>query len=156
MSTLSTSYNSSATVILIDYYNRIFSNKVDDKVQMRILYISSLVVCFLGIIVALAMINVKSALDSWWELASIFSGGMLGLFLMALAPKIKHKIIPIISIIFGIISILILSVPNLFQYLFGVSNPFHSYLTIVVGTSVIFLTGFFSSIFFDNQSKQNK
>ena len=38
-----------------------------------------------------------------WELASIFSGGMLGLFLMALAPKIKHKIIPIISIIFGII-----------------------------------------------------
>ena len=156
MSTLSTSYNSSATVILIDYYNRFFSNKQDDKVQMRILYIASLVVCFLGIIVALAMINVKSALDSWWELASIFSGGMLGLFLMALAPKIKHKIIPIISIIFGIISILILSIPNLFQSLFGISNPFHSYLTIVVGTSVIFLTGFFSSIFFDNQSKQNK
>ena len=92
MATLSTSYNSSATVILIDYYNRFFSNKQDDKVQMRILYIASLVVCFLGIIVALAMINVKSALDSWWELASIFSGGMLGLFLMALAAKIKHKI----------------------------------------------------------------
>ena len=63
MSTLSTSYNSSATVILIDYYNRFFSNKQDDKVQMRILYMASLVVC-LGIIVALAMINVKSALDS--------------------------------------------------------------------------------------------
>ena len=99
---------------------------------MRILYIASLVVCFLGIIVALAMINVKSALDSWWELASIFSGGMLGLFLMALAPKIKHKIIPIVSIIFGIISILILSIPNLFQSLLGISNPFHYYLTMAI------------------------
>ena len=72
MSTLSTSYNSSATVIVL-IITMIFSNKQDDKVQMRILYIASLVVCFLGIIVALAMINVKSALDSWWELASILA-----------------------------------------------------------------------------------
>jgi predicted neuraminidase len=32
----------------------------------------------------MVIINVKSALDAWWKLASIFSGGMLGLFLLGL------------------------------------------------------------------------
>jgi SSS family solute:Na+ symporter len=83
MSTISTSFNSSATVFLTDYYKRYSKAPVTEKKAMRILYLSSLVISIVGMLVAIAMINVKSALDTWWKLASIFSGGMLGLFLLA-------------------------------------------------------------------------
>jgi len=58
----------------------------------------------LRISIAVTMINVKSALDAWWKLASIFSGGMLGLFLLGyMAPKVKNSL----SIVFGTVAIFI-------------------------------------------------
>ncbi|MEQ9581939.1 MAG: sodium:solute symporter, partial [Arenibacter sp.] len=41
MSTISTSFNSSATVFLTDYYNKYFKKTASDKEGMRVLYISS-------------------------------------------------------------------------------------------------------------------
>ena len=40
-----------------------------------------------GTAVALAMIRSKNVLDVWWEMAGIFSGGMLGLFLLGLISR---------------------------------------------------------------------
>lgn len=143
MSTISTSFNSSATVFLTDYYKRYFNAKASDKDSMRVLYISSAIISLLGILIGIAMINVKSALDTWWKLASIFSGGMLGLFLLAAFSKIKNKIAAIIGTIAGILVILYLSAGPL---IFDDNIPgghLHSYLTIVFGTTAIFVTGFF-------------
>jgi SSS family solute:Na+ symporter len=81
MSTVSTSVNSTATIVLNDYYVRTYPSAAN-KARMRALYIASLLFGTLGTGVALAMINVKSAIDAWWSLASVFSGGMLGLFLL--------------------------------------------------------------------------
>ncbi len=39
---------------------------------------------------ALAMLDVKSALDAWWSLASVFSGGMLGLFLLGMIAIVAY------------------------------------------------------------------
>ena len=39
---------------------------------------------------AFAMMGVASALDVWWALASIFSGGMLGLFLLGLISRASN------------------------------------------------------------------
>ncbi len=36
---------------------------------------------------ALVMIQIKSALDAWWKPALIFSGGMLGLFLLGVMSR---------------------------------------------------------------------
>ena len=58
MSTLSTSYNSSATILLIDYYNKYFNKKRVFFSQMHILYGSTIIIAILGISVALAMINI--------------------------------------------------------------------------------------------------
>jgi SSS family solute:Na+ symporter len=59
---------------------------------MVILYLSSFVFSVLSILIAIAMINLQSALEAWWKLASIFSGGMLGLFLLGyFAPKIRSR-----------------------------------------------------------------
>jgi SSS family solute:Na+ symporter len=147
MSTISTSFNSSATVFLTDYYNKYFKKNASDKEGMKVLYISSAVISILGIAIAIAMINVKSALDAWWKLASIFSGGMLGLFLLGVLSKSRNAVGAIVGTIAGILVILWLSLSGM---LFGensVGNSFHTYLTIVIGTIVIFLIGFLISLF---------
>lgn len=142
MSTISTSYNSMATVFLTDYYQRFFKKTASDRQAMRVLYISSLLISIGGIAIALAMINVKSALDAWWKLASIFSGGMLGLFLLGVFSKSRNPTGAIIGVIVGLGVILWLSLSQLLLPPEAIGNQFHTFLTIVFGTSAIFLTGF--------------
>ncbi|MEQ8548156.1 MAG: sodium:solute symporter [Cyclobacteriaceae bacterium] len=144
MSTVSTSINSTATIILTDYFKRLKPN-ASEKARMRVLYISSFIFGVLGIGVALAMINVKSALDTWWSLASIFSGGMLGLFLLAFFSKKATSINAAVAVSIGVLVILWMSLsPLIFTngFMEYLQNPMHTNLTIVIGTSVIFLTGF--------------
>ena len=145
MSTISTSVNSSATVILNDYFKKSSDNPESEKRAVRILYSSSFIFSIIGILIAIAMINVKSALDVWWKLASIFSGGMLGLFLLGYFSRMVTKTSAIIGVVAGVlvigwmsISPLIFNTPVLIKF----ASPFHSYLSIVFGTMVIFITGF--------------
>ncbi len=147
MSTVSTSFNSGATVIYTDYYERFFKKESGKDNSMRVLYIASTVLSVLGIIVALAMMNVKSALDAWWSLASIFSGGMLGLFLLGAFAKKANDVGAMAGVIAGILLIVYLNVLPFFTSS-GESAALHSYLTIVLATSLIFLVGFLVSIFF--------
>ncbi len=149
MSTVSTSINSGSTVVLTDYYTRFVKKEVTEKDSMKVLYISSLTLSIIGIIIGIAMINVQSALDAWWKLASVFSGGMLGLFLLGAFMKTVNIKGTIIGVILGLIAILWLSVsPMVFteEPLIDYASPFHTYLTIVIGTVVIFLTGFLATI----------
>ncbi len=150
MSTISTSINSSATVVLTDYYQRYKKSKVTDRQAIRVLYLTSAVVSLLGIGIGIALINVKSALDAWWKLASVFSGGMLGLFLLAAFVKQISQKGAIAGMIAGIVAILWLSLsPVVFTEgpLQQFASPFHGYLTIVIGTLIIFLIGFMASVF---------
>jgi len=155
MSTVSTSFNSGATVIYTDYYLR-FRKKIEGKDQsMKVLYLASAGLSVLGMGVALAMINVKSALDAWWSLASIFSGGMLGLFLLgAFAPR-SNRIGAAAGVIAGLLLILYLNVlPFLTSE--GEGAPLHSYLTIVLSTSLIFIVGFFVSVAFGPKNTKSE
>lgn len=145
MSTISTSFNSSATVLLTDYYKRYIKKASSEKKSMRVLYISSLIISLLGIIIGIAMINVKSALDAWWKLASIFSGGMLGIFLLAAFTQIRKKLPAILGTVAGVLVILYFSAGPLIMGDDIPGGKMHSYLAIVFGTSAIFLTGFLIS-----------
>ena len=147
MSTISTSFNSSATVFLTDYYNKYFEKTPSNKESLRILYISSVIISVVGIAIAIAMINVKSALDAWWMLASIFSGGMLGLFLLAVFSKNNNALGAIVGVIIGLTLILWLSLPKVFSGEEAPDDKFHTYLTVVFGTAAIFLVGFLISLF---------
>lgn len=146
MSTVSTSFNSSATVFLTDYYNKYFKRTASDREAMRVLYLSSVVISILGIAIGIAMINVKSALDAWWKLASIFSGGMLGLFLLGAFSERKNVVGAVVGVIAGLLVILWLSLSNVFLDEEAIGNQFHTYLTIVFGTATIFLVGFLVSL----------
>ena len=149
MSTISTSINSSSTVILVDYFQRFSETELSEKTSMRVLYSTTFIISALGIGIAFAMINVKSALDAWWKLASVFSGGMLGLFLLgAFVEKINQKG-AVIGVVLGVLLILWMSLSPIFwtsgemqEY----ASPFHAYLAIVFGTMVLFLTGFLASV----------
>ncbi len=145
MSTVSTSLNSSATIILSDYYKRYFNKGADEKTSMQVLRISSLITGILGIGIALALVGVESVLDAWWALASIFSGGMLGLFLLGYISKKAKKTDAVIGVIIGAILISWMSLSPVYfneGRLLAFRSPFHANLTIVFGTLIIFLVGF--------------
>lgn len=144
MSTVSTSVNSTATIILSDYYQRYVKNATE-KSSMKVLYTSSVIFGALGIIIALSLVGVESVLDAWWSLASIFSGGMLGLFLLAFLSKKVRNMDAAIGVIIGALVIIWMSLSPLYfkgENLIAFKSPFHSNLTIVIGTLVIFLVGF--------------
>jgi SSS family solute:Na+ symporter len=156
MSTISTSVNSSATVILNDYFKKSLKGGNTEKVSMRILYISSFLFSVLSIVIAIAMINVQSALDTWWKLASIFSGGMLGLFLLGYFSKKVSNTAAVVGVIAGVLVIGWMSLSPIFfksADLQKYASPFHSYLSIVFGTMAIFLTGFLVSYFINKLRK---
>jgi len=140
MSTLSTSYNSSATIILTDFFVK-YTN-ITEKKKMVVLYLSTAAIALIGMLVALAMINTKSALDTWWKFASIFSGGVLGLFLLSAFTSIRNAWVAIVSVVSGLMVIILMTLSSLFPQWSSFWSQFHPYLSIVFGTSTIFIIGF--------------
>ena len=135
MSTISTSFNSASTVLLSDY----FKKNTTEKQKLWFLYISTFTICLISISIALVMIDVRNILDVWWKYASILSGGMLGLFLLGIFSNLKSNMHAIIGLFVGILAIVVMT---LYTTIFPNSEPFaHSYLTTVVGTLAIFLSG---------------
>lgn len=136
MSTVSTSINSSATIVFTDFFSKFRKEEAGSKkTQMRVLYMASAAVGLVGILIGLAMQKIDGVLDAWWKLSSIFSGGMLGLFLLALVCRKPDRTGSIVAVAAGILVIAWMSLPVF-------SCPIHSYLTIVFGTTTIFLVGF--------------
>jgi len=156
MSTVATSLNSTATIVLNDYYKRYFRKDADEKSSMKVLYLSSFVTGTLGILIALALVGVESALDAWWSLASIFSGGMLGLFLLGYFSRKSVRTDAVIGVIIGVLVIVWMSLSPLY-FTEGRSlafrSPFHTNLTIVFGTMTIFLVGFLMTYLFNTGKK---
>lgn len=143
MSTVATSINSSATIVFTDFYKKISRREITDerKAHMTVLYTASAVVGVLGILIGLAMMKINGVLDAWWKLSSIFSGGMLGLFLLALVCRKPNRTGAVIGVILGLCVITYMSLP-VFR------SPIHTYLTIVFGTTTIFVSGFIISKLF--------
>jgi len=147
MSTISTSINSGATIILTDFFQR-NGKAADEKKSMKVLYSSSFLLGVAGMLVGLAMISVQSALDAWWSLAAIFSGGMLGLFLLGYISKNVKGAYALVGAICGVAFIAWMT--------FSGQTIFHSYLTIVFGTLTIFCVGLLLSMIASKFIKSKK
>ena len=155
MSTVSTSVNSSATIILNDFFKSKDSSQGTERKSMKILYYSSFIFASFSILIAIAMINVQSALETWWKLASIFSGGMLGLFLLGFFSKTAKNASALIGVATGVVVIGWMSLSPIFftgETIQKYASPFHNYLSIVFGTLAIFFVGFLlTKTFFRNK-----
>jgi len=133
--------NSMATLTYCDIYQRYFRPQATQRESMVVLYLSTFFWGAASIGIAIAMIRVFTALDAWWNLAGIFSGGVLGLFLLGLICRRADNVAGAIGVIVGAIVIAWMSLPMLLTVPAQLRNPLHANLTIVVGTLTIFLVG---------------
>ncbi|WP_375587388.1 sodium:solute symporter [Flagellimonas aurea] len=148
MSTVSTSVNSSATVILTDHIKRYLRPNLEHGSEMKVLLIASLVMGLTGTMAALLLNGVTSALDAWWALSSIFSGGILGLFLLGFISKKVSSKAAMIGVVCGVLVISWMSLSAFLpEELASFASNFHANLTIVLGTMTILLVGFLVTLF---------
>ncbi|MBX7123652.1 MAG: hypothetical protein K1X42_16105 [Opitutaceae bacterium] len=81
------------------------------------------------------------ALDACWSLAGIFSGGILGLFLLGSLSREAGRSAAIIAVTVGVLVILWMSIsPDWHALPPAWRSPFHGFLTIVFGTNTLLLT----------------
>ena len=148
MSSVDSSLNSSATLVLCDVYKRYLRPEASERESMRMLYTSTFLFGLAGTTAALAMMQVKSALDAWWNLQGILSGGMLGLFLLGLISRRAKSPAAATGVIIGILVILWMTIsPAWTGKLAFLSSPFHHSMIIVIGTLTIFGIGILISRF---------
>lgn len=142
MSTISSGMNASATVFLKDIYQRHINKGVTPKQEMVVLYVATGAIGVFAIGTGILMIGVKSILDIWWQLAGIFAGGMLGLFLLGIISRSTGNTAAKIATILGILVILWMTFSYLIpdQYA-ALRNSLHVNMVIVIGTLTIFLSG---------------
>lgn len=138
-STLSSSINGCATLTLCDGYRRYFRPEAGERESMWVLRGATVLYGLGGIATALAMTRVKSALDAWWQLASVFSGGMLGLFLLGLLARGARGTAAAVGVGAGV---LVIAWISLSRYLpASWRSPFHEFLAVVAGTLAILAVG---------------
>ena len=141
MSTISSSLNSMATVYLHDIHPANRNSNAGETRDLRILKIATVVSGLIGLLTAIGMIGVKSILDAWWILSGIFSGGLLGLFLLGWGTKVKNPQ-AFYAVITGVLIIIWMTFPGIIPPRLGfLRSPFHANMTIVIGTLSIFIGG---------------
>lgn len=162
MSTVSTSLNSSATLIMSDFYQRLIRPNASERQSLFVLYGATILWGVLGTGLALVLVQLtEGALEMWWTLAGIFGGGITGLFLLGMISKRAKNPAAILGVIIGILIILWLSMPKVIDYLLKLpedssahqfalqlhhwlerwGSSLHAYLVPVIGTLTIFLVG---------------
>lgn len=160
MSTVSTSLNSSATLVMSDFYRRLFSREADDRKLMRVLHIATVLWGTLGTVMALVLVRVtESALDIWWTLSGVLGSGIIALFLLGLLVRGAGSRIAIASVLIGSLVIvwMVMSASDLWNEDWVIpASSFHPLLVIVVGTTVIVGSGWVMSRLTGGQSLQGR
>ena len=153
--------NCCATLYLCDIHRRYFRPNASERESMLVLHLSTLLMGALSIVAALAMIHAKkSALDVWWKLAGIFSGGMLGLFLLGLLSRRANSNHAAIGVGSGMTVILWMTFSPWWKdtlsgwNLAWLVSPFNDNLIIVAGTLTILLVGLALSRFAEPQIRE--
>ncbi|WP_146518645.1 sodium:solute symporter [Stieleria varia] len=145
MSTVSTSLNSSATLVMSDFYVRLLRPESTDKNRVSVLRSSTLAWGIFGTIVALLLVRLTdSALDIWWTLSGVLGAAIVGLFLMGVtAPKLRERsAVMILCLAVVLIVWMTFSITNHWPAaLEPIASPFHTYLVIVVGPTMMMLLG---------------
>jgi SSS family solute:Na+ symporter len=162
MSTVSTSLNSSATLLMSDYYQRFVNRNASKRQTMFVLYVATVLWGMLGTGLSIALVRLtESALDIWWILSGIFGGGMTGLFLLGMISRRAKNPAAIAGVLAGIVGILWMSFPKCLEYMRALPpanawhrwaeqiqdgmgawlSPFHAFMVPVFGTLIILSIG---------------
>ena len=151
MSTVAATLNSGATVLLEDYFKKFRPDKVNAKNNIRFLRTMTVALTIFSIGVAVAVMNVESALTVWWSMQSVLSGGMLGLFLLGVFTKRTTSSQAAIATILGLLTVVYITFG---QQIIPLPAFIHLNLAIVLGTITIFFTGFILSTVLPKRKKE--
>jgi len=178
MSSVDSSLNGSATLILVDIYRRYFRPSAGERESMAVLYTSTLVWGALGTFIAIVLIPVESVLDTWWKLSGILGGGMLGLFLLGYISRRANSPGALIGVVVGLLVIIWMTInqlepdakaitglrdllPGVYEFLLRLVErmepyraPINGLLTIAIGTLTIMLVGMLASRLFKREEAQ--
>jgi len=141
MGTISSGFNASATIYMVDIHKRYINPAITDKQQLRILYMATIVIGLLATGVGIGIVGAGSVLDLWWKLSGIFAGGMLGLFSLAMIARHAGHSAALVGVITGTLVIIWLVFSQSGLVPVYLRNPLHANMTVVVGTLSIFLSG---------------
>ena len=149
MSTVSTSLNSSATLVMSDFYKRLIRPDSSDAQHVRVLRFATIAWGAMGTIMALSLVKLTaSALDVWWLLSGVLGAAIIGLFLLGiLVPAIRSKGAFVVLMI-GMLVIAWMAVSQSDYWpesLSKMSSPFHKFLVVVIGPTVMVSVGWLIS-----------
>jgi solute:Na+ symporter, SSS family len=134
--------NSMATLTYVDIYKRYLRPNASERESLIMLRLATLAWGAVCIGIGLAMIHAESALDTWWKLAGIFSGGVLGLFLLGMLCRSATSMAALTGVALGVLVIAWMIFSPMYWAHDRWRSPFHNYLTIVIGTCVVLGTGY--------------
>lgn len=145
MSTVSTSMNSSATLVMSDFYRRLIRKDATDHQRVVVLRIATVLWGTMGTLMALVLVRLtNSALDTWWTLSGVLGAAIVGLFLMGiLLPRLTSRA-SVIALTVGIVVIGWMTFSQTGYWpeeLAFLSNPLHRFLVIVLGPIAMIFTG---------------
>ncbi len=130
MSTLSSCMNSVATLVSVDFYER-YGKKVTPQKSVRLAEVITVVAGLIGIGTALllASADIKSALDTSFQLAGLLGGGFAGCYALGLFTKRSNWQ----GALLGVISSLVLTS---FAWTVNLVHPYF-YLPVAVITCIV-------------------
>ncbi|MEZ6135497.1 MAG: sodium:solute symporter [Pirellulaceae bacterium] len=150
MSTVSTSLNSSATLVMSDFYRRLLAPQATDIQQVGVLRAATIAWGVMGTLMALALVQLtENVLDIWWKLSSILGAGIVGLFLLGIMIKPIRGGAAVAVLLAGMLLIgwMTISQTSLWPAAWeNYASLMHPFLVIVVGPVFMILCGWLLSL----------
>ena len=147
MSTVAATLNSGSTVLLEDYWKRFAPGRANDRSNLVFLRAMTVALAAVAIGIALGVIWLTkdtTILSAWWTIQGVFSGGMLGLFLIGAFSKRTRPVHAAVATACGFLAI----VWTLFgQSILPLPKVFHVNLALVFATLAIVTVGFTLGLF---------
>lgn len=142
MSSIDSSLNCVATLTLLDFYKRYINPGADDRKSIKLLRIYTVIWGGLGTMTGLAMIQVRTALETGWQLAGIAGGGLIGLFLLGFLCRFVKPWQASAAVLASITSIVWATFArNLPQHWTWLECAWHARMIGVIGTITLLAVG---------------
>lgn len=142
MSSIDSSLNCVSTLTLLDFYKKYIHKNADERISIRMLRVFTVGWGILGTATGLAMIQVKTALETGWQLAGIAGGGVIGLFLLGIGIKRVRPWQALVAVIASVISIVwatfARNLPDTWAFM---ECAWHSRMIGVIGTVTMLIVG---------------
>jgi SSS family solute:Na+ symporter len=142
MSSMDSSLNCVSSLTLLDFYKKYINNDSDERKDMRLLHIYTVVWGILGTVTGLALTKIQSAIETGWQLGGIAGGGVIGLFLLGIMFKRARRWHAMVAVVASVLSIawatFARGLPEALQWL---ECTWHTRMIGVVGTVTLLIVG---------------